>query len=88
MSSEIKVFRIYGFALFSHDKVPEWRKFVVEIRALKPEHALEKLYSEFGSRHKMKRSHIRVVRIEEVPPEQAVRKEIRDLAKLTKVIVE
>ena len=88
MSSEVKVYRIYGFALFSHDKMPEWRKFIVEIRALKPEHAIEKLYSNFGSRHKMKRSHIKIVKIEEIPPEQAIRKEIRDLAKLTRVMIE
>jgi len=80
--SEVKIFRISGFALFSHDKLPEWRKFVVEIRALKKEHALEKLYSEFGSRHKLKRSHIKIVKIEEISPEEARSKYIKALSSL------
>ena len=81
--SEVKVYRIYGFALFSHDKLPEWRKFVVEIRAIKKEHALEKLYSEFGSRHKLKRSHIKVVKIEEISPEEARSRYIKTLSRIT-----
>ncbi len=79
---EVKVFRIYGFALFSHDTLPEWRKFVVEIRALKKEHALEKLYSELGSRHKLKRSHIKIMKIEEIKPEEARSRYIRALSEL------
>lgn len=81
--SDVKVYRIYGFALFSHDKLPEWRKFVVEIRAIKKEHALEKLYSEFGSRHKLKRSHIKIVKIEEISPDEAKSRYIRTLSQIT-----
>lgn len=40
----------------------EFRK---EIKALKVEHALEKIYSEFGSRHKAKRTEIKIVKIKE-----------------------
>ncbi|RLG88648.1 MAG: 50S ribosomal protein L18a [Thermoprotei archaeon] len=81
--SEVKIYRIYGFALFSHDKLPEWRKFVVEIRAIKKEHALEKLYSEFGSRHKLKRSHIKIVKIEEISPEEAMSRYVKTLSEIT-----
>lgn len=81
--SDVKVYRIYGFALFSHDKLPEWRKFVVEIRAIKKEHALEKLYSEFGSRHKLKRSHIKIVKIEEISPDEARSRYIKVLSQIT-----
>ncbi len=86
--SEVKVFRIYGYMLIGHDSVPEWRKFVKEIRALKLEHALEKLYSEFGSRHKVKRSHIKILKVEEIPPEQALDKYVRDLSSLTRMVIE
>jgi len=43
--------------------------FVKEVRALKPEHALEKIYSELGSRHKLKRKRIKILAIEEVSKE-------------------
>ncbi len=86
--SEIKVFRIYGYMLIGHDSIPEWRKFIKEIRALKLEHALEKLYSELGSRHKVKRSHIKILKVEEISPEQALDKYVRDLSSLTSMVVE
>ncbi|HID80155.1 MAG TPA: 50S ribosomal protein L18a [Ignisphaera sp.] len=86
--SEIKVFRIYGYMLIGHDSVPEWRKFVKEIRALKLEHALEKLYSELGSKHKVKRAHIKILKVEEIPPDQAIDRYVRDLSSLTKMVIE
>jgi large subunit ribosomal protein LX len=36
----------------------------------KPEHAVEKVYAELGSRHRVKRFHIKIVSVEEVPPEE------------------
>jgi len=86
--SEIKVFRIYGYMLIGHDSVPEWRKFVKEIRALKLKHALEKLYSELGSKHKVKRAHIKILKVEEIPPDQAIDRYVRDLSSLTKMVIE
>jgi len=82
------VFRIYGYMLIGHDSVPEWRKFVKEIRALKLEHALEKLYSELGSKHKVKRAHIKILKVEEIPPDQAIDRYVRDLSSLTKMVIE
>jgi len=52
--------------LISHDRNPTWQKFVKEVLALKPEHALEKVYSELGSRHKLRRRHIKVLSIKEI----------------------
>ncbi len=86
--SEVKIFRIYGYMLIGHDSVPEWRKFVKEIRALRLEHAIEKLYSELGSKHKLKRSHIKILKVEEITPEQAIDRYVKDLSKLTKMVVE
>jgi large subunit ribosomal protein LX len=38
--------------------------------AAKPEHAVEKVYAELGSRHRVKRFHIKIANVEEVAPEQ------------------
>lgn len=85
--SEIKIFRIYGYMLIGHDSVPEWRKFVKEIRALKLEHALEKLYSELGSKHKVKRAHIKILKVEEISPDQAIDRYVKDLSSLTRMVI-
>jgi len=37
--------------------------------AAKPEHAVEKIYAELGSRHRVKRFQIRIDGVEEVSPE-------------------
>jgi len=50
---------------------PNWRTaFKKEVRALKPENAKEKIYMEFGSKHRAKRFQIKIFKIEEVPPEE------------------
>ena len=86
-SPEIKVFRIYGYMLIGTSSAPEWRKFVKEIRAVKLSDALEKLYSELGSKHKVKRSHIKVLKVEEISPEEALDKYVKELSKLTYMVV-
>jgi large subunit ribosomal protein LX len=61
----VKVFRVTG----------EIRKpnletsFSKEVIAEKPEHALEKVYAELGSKHRVKRYHIKIANVEEVTPE-------------------
>ncbi len=87
MSSEIKVYRIYGKMLISHDKLPTWVPFKIELRALKLEHALERVYSELGSRHKLRRRHIRIEKIEELPRDQALSKKNKALDKLERCII-
>lgn len=64
--SEVKIFKIKGRMLLSHDRLPEWRDFTLYVRALKKEHALERVYSELGSRHKLKRYHIKIEEVREV----------------------
>lgn len=62
----MKVFRVIG----------EIRKpnletsFKKEVIAIKPEHAVEKVYAELGSKHRVKRFHIKIMRVEEVPPDK------------------
>lgn len=88
MDRDVKIYRIVGFMLISQDKLPQWVKFVKEVRAIKIEHALEKLYSELGSRHKVKRHNIKIVNVEEITSEQAKDKYVKDLETLQYVVIE
>jgi large subunit ribosomal protein LX len=62
----LKVFRVTGEIHKPNLKT----SFRQEILADKPEHAVEKVYAELGSRHRVKRFHIKIVSVEEVPPEE------------------
>ncbi|MEB3860149.1 MAG: 50S ribosomal protein L18a [Desulfurococcales archaeon] len=81
--SEVKVFRVRGEMMLSHDRFPEWRKFEVYVRALREEHALERVYSELGSRHKLRRKHIRIKEVKPVPLEEVDDPNIIRLSELT-----
>ena len=62
----MKVFRVTGEIHKPNLKT----SFRQEILADKPEHAVEKVYTELGSRHRVKRFHIKIASVEEVPPEE------------------
>jgi LSU ribosomal protein LX len=81
--SEAKIYRVTGLALFGHDRFPEWRKFSIEVRALNESHALEYIYSVMGSRHRLKRSNIKILKIEEISPEEVRSGFIRELSRIT-----
>ncbi|MEM1873441.1 MAG: 50S ribosomal protein L18Ae [Acidilobaceae archaeon] len=85
--TEVKTYLVEGRMLIGHDRNPEWRKFRRYVRALRPEDALEIVYSELGSRHKLKRSHIRVESIREVPLSEVEDRNIVKLASLDKIVV-
>ena len=62
--SEVKVFRVIG-----EIRKPNFQTgFRKEVRALKPEDAVEKIYMELGSKHRVKRFQIRIVGVEEISP--------------------
>ncbi|MEM0497664.1 MAG: 50S ribosomal protein L18Ae [Acidilobaceae archaeon] len=84
--SNAKTYLVEGQMLISHDKSPEWRKFRLYVRAVKPESAIEKVYSQLGSRHKLKRSHIKIISIREVELDEVEDLRILKLANLDKVI--
>jgi large subunit ribosomal protein LX len=46
----------------------------------KPEHAKEKVYAELGSKHRVKRCHIKITNIEEVSPENIENPLLKKLA--------
>ncbi len=61
----IKNFRIRG----QFRQGVEWQIFTRELRALSEAQALERVYSEIGSKHKVKRNLIRISEITELKPE-------------------
>ena len=62
----MKVFRVMGEIRKPNLKTT-FRK---EVVAVKPEHAVEKVYAELGSKHRVKRFYIKIVSVEEVPPQE------------------
>ncbi len=64
-SNKVKVFRVSG----EINKPNYQTSFRKEVRALKPEHAVEEVYKQLGSRHRAKRFQIKIVDVEEVNPQ-------------------
>lgn len=62
----MKVFRVTG-KIYKPNLTTD---FVKELVADKAEHAQEKVYAEIGSRHRVKRCHMKVTNVEEVKPEE------------------
>jgi large subunit ribosomal protein LX len=60
--SEVKVFRVIGKI-----RKPNFETdFQKEVRALRPEDAVEKVYMLLGSKHRVKRFQIRISKVEEI----------------------
>ncbi|ALL00515.1 50S ribosomal protein L18Ae [Pyrodictium delaneyi] len=83
---DVKFYLVEGKMLIRPHKMPEWWKFRKYVRALKPEHAVEKVLSELGSNHKIKRYHIKIERVVEVPAEEVPDRSLVALASLTRWI--
>ncbi len=62
----MKVFRVTGEIRKPNLKTP----FTKELLADKSEHAVEKVYAEIGSKHRVKRFHIKILSVAEVSAEQ------------------
>ncbi|UCH70043.1 MAG: 50S ribosomal protein L18a [Candidatus Bathyarchaeota archaeon] len=73
--SEIKVFRVTG-EIRKPNLQTAFRK---EVRAVKREDAVEKIYTEIGSKHRAKRFQIKIINVEEVPSEEIESFTIRKL---------
>jgi len=62
MMSEVKVFRVIGKI-----RKPNFQtEFSKEVRALKPEDAVEKVYMLLGSKHRVKRFQLSISKVEEI----------------------
>jgi len=84
--NEVKTYRIKGYMLISHDRLPSWQKFVKEVRALNKHQALEYVYSVLGSNHKVRRKHIRVISIEEINTSEARDRKVAELARIERFV--
>lgn len=73
-----KIFRIEG----SFKKRKKKTDFKKEIIANSKDRAVERLYSEIGSKHAVKRNLINIANVEEIEPEEAENPEIRALAEV------
>jgi len=64
--NEVKIFRVTGRII-----KPNWKTdFKKELRAIKPEDAIEKVYMEIGSKHRAKRFQIKILKVEEISPQE------------------
>lgn len=88
MGRDVKVYRVTGLALMSPDRLRRWQKFTVEVRAVKKEDAVERVLSELGGRHKLKRPHIRIISISEIDVSEARSKFVRELETVERWYVE
>lgn len=61
----MKVFNVTG-EIRKPNLCTSFRK---EVIAAKPEHAVEKVYAELGSKHRVKRFHVKILSVEEVLPQ-------------------
>jgi len=69
------VFRVVG-KITKPNYMTDFRK---EIRALRPEEAVERVYMEIGSKHKAKRVHIKVLKVEEIGVDEVTDPVVRKL---------
>lgn len=72
-----KIFRIKGWFKKKREKI----EFIKEVPSKSKDRALERLYSELGSKHAVKRNLIKISEIEEIKPEEAKDPNIRALGK-------
>lgn len=72
-----KIFRIKGWFKKKREKI----EFIKEVPSKSKERALERLYSELGSKHAVKRNLIKISEIGEIKPEEAKDPNIRALGK-------
>lgn len=80
MANKVKLYQIRGYYIKERNKFPLY----VECKASKIEDALEKAYSDVGSRHKVKRDRIFIEKktgIKEIDLSEARNPEFEDLQK-------
>lgn len=86
MSNEVKIYRINGYMLIGHDRLPTWQKFTMETRALSEKDAVESVYSLLGSRHRLKRYHIKIVEVKEISPRDVVKPNVIQVLKTERIV--
>jgi large subunit ribosomal protein LX len=74
--SEVKVYRVIG----KISKPNFQTSFKKEMRALKPEEVVERVYNEMGSKHRVKRFQITILKVEEIEADEITDLTVRKLA--------
>jgi large subunit ribosomal protein LX len=74
--SDVKIYRITGEIRSPHYQT----KFSKDMRALRPEDVIEKVYVDIGSQHRVKRIHIKITSITEISVEETEDPVIRALS--------
>jgi large subunit ribosomal protein LX len=69
--AEVKTFRIKGEVKKPRTTIP----FVLELRAMKEQDAIDRVYTDMGSRHKARRLEIKLEKIEELKTSETETKE-------------
>lgn len=69
--AEVKTFRITGEVKKPRTTIP----FVLELRATKEQDAIDRVYTDMGSRHKARRLEIKLEKIEELKTSETETKE-------------
>ena len=64
--TNLKVFRVSGKINKPNLKTP----FSKEVLAAKSEHAVEKIYAEIGSKHRVKRFQLKILQVEEISADE------------------
>ncbi len=78
----VRIYRVTG-----HMRIGmQWQRFSLELLATKPSEAVEMAYSELGSRHKLKRSMIRIEEVREISKDEVKRTEILQLLSMESLI--
>ena len=73
---EVKIFRVEG----AIKKPRSFMPFSKDVRALKEEDAIEKVYADLGSQHRAKRFQVKIASIKEVSLEETEDTVIRELS--------
>lgn len=79
----VKVFKVTGLMKIRR----EWQKFSLEIADVKKENAIERVYSLLGSRHKLKRAHIRILEVKEINLEEIRNPRLRELMSVDRIVL-
>ncbi len=72
----VKIFRVEGVIIKANSAMP----FSKEVRALKMEDAVEKIYADLGSQHRVKRVHVKIASVNEISLEEIKDTIIRELS--------
>jgi large subunit ribosomal protein LX len=73
----VKIFRIEGVISKPNFTMP----FLKEIRAVKLEDAVEKVYADYGSQHRVKRVHIKITSTDVISADESTDQMIQRLSK-------